>query len=200
MDEVGGFLCGALIVLAVITVLGHCIWVMLAAIVRWLAGAGNDPSKPSRRCPACHLRLPAEAIRCKHCGRELTPVPIPQAADDLPATLRQLARLHDRGWIETEEYERLVRLVRQDEGKAKQTPAAKPAEPAAAARRQPPIPAAVPKRVTAPPRAEHPAAPAPAASSRISLRRDNSGWRRNRGCHRARRTSRAARATGTTPR
>ena len=142
MDEMAGFLCGAFIVLAVIMVLGHCIWAVLAAIIRWLSGAGSEPSKPSRRCPACHLRLPAEAIRCKHCGRELTPQPVPQAAGDLPATLRQLARLHGRGWIETPEYERLIRLLRQAEAEAKQTLVAKPAAPAAAERRQPPVSAA----------------------------------------------------------
>lgn len=164
MNEIAGVLCVAFIVLAVITVLGHGIWAVLALLIRWLAGAGREPSKPSRRCPACHLRIPAEAIRCKHCGRELTPLPTPQAADDLPATLRQLARLHDRGWIETEEFERLVRLVRQDEVEAKQASAAKPAVAAATGRRQPPAPAAVPKATAAPPRLEKPAVPPPVAA------------------------------------
>lgn len=152
MDEIAGFLCGALIVVAVITVLGHCIWVIIAAIIRWLSGAGGEPSKPSRQCPACHLRIAAEAIRCKHCGRELKPLPIPRAADDLPATFRQLSRLHDRGWLETPEYERLIRLLRQAEAEAKPAPAGTRMQLAT-----------VPKPAAAPPRVEKPPVPTPAA-------------------------------------
>ena len=49
MDDVGGFLCVATIVVAVITVLGHGIWVMLAAIMGVLIPLvmhkfGRDPA------------------------------------------------------------------------------------------------------------------------------------------------------------
>ncbi len=164
MDDVGGFLCVATIVVAVITVLGHGIWVVLAAIVRWLAGAGRDSPKLPRHCPACRLRIPAESIRCKYCGCELTPLPAARPASDLPATLRQLARLHGRGWMETAEYERLVRLVRQDEAESSRPPAAMPAEPAGAERRQLPVRAAAPPPLTAPPRVEQPAVAASATA------------------------------------
>ena len=53
MDEVAGFLCVVVIVLAFITLLGHGIWVVLAAILRWLSGAGSVSQKAARPCPAC---------------------------------------------------------------------------------------------------------------------------------------------------
>ncbi len=141
MDDVVGFLCVAMIVVAIITVLGHGVWVAAAAIIRWLAGGGGDLSSPTRRCPACHGEISADAIRCRNCGRELVPLPVPQTADDLAAALRHLARLHGRGWIGTAEYDRLVRLMRQDEAGAKRPPAAsKPAAPLPRVK-QPAIPA-----------------------------------------------------------
>lgn len=122
MDEFAGLLCGLTIGVAVIAVVGHLIWIAVAACIRWLAGA-NVPAQPSvARCPACGASLRAGAVLCYHCGHRLlsrtaAAEGLPRAAaareDDQAATLRHLARLHQQGWLDRDDYQGLEALVRE---------------------------------------------------------------------------------------
>ena len=101
MDEIAGVLCGLLIGLTAIAVVGHLIWIAVAATVRWLSGANVAELHSAASCPACRARLPAGAVLCYRCGHRLVPKPaIPPAPatshrDDQAATLRHLARLEE---------------------------------------------------------------------------------------------------------
>jgi hypothetical protein len=46
MEEIAGILCGLLVVLTIVMVVGHGMWMVLAALFRWLAGEPSDPLKP----------------------------------------------------------------------------------------------------------------------------------------------------------
>lgn len=41
---------------------------------------GQPPIAPERKCPFCAETIKAEAIVCKHCGRDVEPVAIEEAA------------------------------------------------------------------------------------------------------------------------
>ncbi|MFO0878598.1 MAG: hypothetical protein U0840_14755 [Gemmataceae bacterium] len=70
------FVCGVVFVLLVITVVGHGIWLMLAALFRSMAGEEAKPAppidRPSRNesdyCPACQTYYRGDERRCISCG------------------------------------------------------------------------------------------------------------------------------------
>jgi len=122
MDEFAGVLCGLTIGLAVIAVVGHLIWISIAAVFRWLAGGNVSASQAVTRCPACGVSLHAGTVVCYRCGYRLVPkravaetVPRPTEGpgDDQAVTLRHLGRLHQQGWLTRDDYEGLVALVRE---------------------------------------------------------------------------------------
>src|SRR5262249_7561840 len=77
--EVGGLLCGLIVVLSIVTLLGHGIWVLLAALGRAIFGA--PPAEPRPAAPD-HDEL-----------------------RDILGTRRQLERLLERGILDRETYE-----------------------------------------------------------------------------------------------
>jgi hypothetical protein len=103
-----------LIVLTLVTLVGHGIWVLLA----WLFGAlaAAEPAEPPvaaidrrRRCPQCHrLLLPGQAT-CAVCD----PQSVGRAAElkDLEATARQTARFREDGTLDPALGERVLALV-----------------------------------------------------------------------------------------
>ena len=67
------FIVPLLIVLCVVTLVGHLIWVMLAAIFRAIAGAvADDATENAVRCPVCGTRNPAARQRCQSCNQPLS--------------------------------------------------------------------------------------------------------------------------------
>jgi hypothetical protein len=62
-----------------------CAWLLLGVIfgpfgfaVALLPKIENDPKESLAKCPFCAELVKPEAVKCKHCGSELTPVPKPQ--------------------------------------------------------------------------------------------------------------------------
>jgi hypothetical protein len=153
MDEIAGILCGLLIGLTAIAVVGHLIWIAVAAAVRWLSGANVAEEHAAANCPACAARLPVGTLLCYRCGHRLASKPalpflpaIPSTPatgqrDDQAATLRHLARLHQRGWMDTDDYEGLVALVREAGPEIESLPSAESAQPSVPQRREAAIPA-----------------------------------------------------------
>ena len=65
-------LVGLLLLLGLITVVGHAIWWMLAAIFRAVFGDSPDPAKPillSKECVECRASLKLGDEFCHVCGR-----------------------------------------------------------------------------------------------------------------------------------
>jgi hypothetical protein len=103
----------AFVVLVLVTVIGHGIWVVVAAIIRALAGG---PRRSSAKvlpieCPGCGRLLPFQRGDCEWCGLDLTS---PKAAEltDLEATDRQLERFWRRKVLERSLLERLQDAIR----------------------------------------------------------------------------------------
>ena len=103
---------------AIVTVVGHALWLMLAALYRSILGQpassaspqSSAPSAPNAaqvRCPNCGFQLPINAPFCPSCG---LPKPTELRVDllaDLAATKRQLERFRDSGRIDSDTYAKL---------------------------------------------------------------------------------------------
>lgn len=141
-EEAVGLLCLLVVVLAVVTVVGHVIWLVLEALLRAMSGSQVQP-----RCPRCQSGAFFDG-RCPHCGYpgevKLRP------ADEIKAAARQLRRLFDQSKISEEQYEAILNQLK-GELDALQQPPARPVTQ-------------LPPRLVYPPAASAPAATtAPAA-------------------------------------
>src|ERR1044072_3303203 len=81
--------------LAIMTVVGHVIWLIIAAVLRWISkGDKEPPPPPSRR------------------SRIFDAPPVFESRDDLAAFERQLVRFYTDGKINDEVYEQLIARFR----------------------------------------------------------------------------------------
>ncbi|MFN0111540.1 MAG: hypothetical protein ACKVZH_21965 [Blastocatellia bacterium] len=117
-------LVGLLFALGIITVIGHAIWWMVAAIFRAVFGASPEPAKPvpfTSQCAECGASLKLNDDFCSACGRSQKAKPDPLA--DLAMTARQMDRFLNLGKIDAaihasvmaaieEERERLTQPLR----------------------------------------------------------------------------------------
>src|SRR5688500_14755584 len=94
-------------VLAVITVIGHVVWLMAAEVVSWFL----KPDTSTNHRPVNYGRIVTDA----------GPASQPRPADDLAATERQLTKFYADGKINDEIYEQLMARIR-----AERAPAATP--------------------------------------------------------------------------
>jgi hypothetical protein len=103
----------ALVVLALVTLIGHGIWMLLAALVRALTGGPRRPPRTAQpiECPGCGRLLPDPMHRCEWCGMDLAG---PAAAEltDLEATARQLERFRTGKVLDRSLLERLQDAIR----------------------------------------------------------------------------------------
>jgi hypothetical protein len=101
------------IVMAIITVVGHGIWVFLAWLNRIVSGGVGERRLEHRRtdlskdrCPYCEWPMAPGQLRCGRCGG-LRAKAVNTELDDLAATQRQLMRLVEAGSLDIETYKRL---------------------------------------------------------------------------------------------
>src|SRR4051794_14679121 len=85
-----------LIAVAVITLVGHSIWVICALVLRGLFGSPSRPPlqtgdalSEARFCPACRNRMAPGARHCLGCGLEVTSAAARELAE-FAVVLRQL--------------------------------------------------------------------------------------------------------------
>ena len=167
------------VVVALITLVGHALWLLFAAVFGALFGRQTRRSEDEVRCRHCRrwttLRLP----RCEWCGH-----PLMSEAAELAAFRRQLDRLAQEGAIKPEAAQALV--AKAEEQRRRRAEAARPQPPAAVVRppqpgellvradvaemKPPPIPRRVePASVTSPgPPPGQPAPAAPAATPAVA--------------------------------
>jgi hypothetical protein len=94
------------LVTALVTLVGHGIWVLLAAILRVLFGV----SEASARCRYCGRNSSVARGRCQWCGQSLSSPPADEQAD-LAAVTRQLQRWQARGALKPGTVGRLLSRV-----------------------------------------------------------------------------------------
>jgi hypothetical protein len=154
-----------LILLAIMTVVGHVIWVVIAAIIRWMFDLGATKDTPTSR--VIYTPPPAN--------------PHAERLKDLAATERQIVRFYTEGKIIDEIYEKLLARIREEreyltyrhQPRPEPTPQPRPeprpapqifqAEPVTppSPRYEPPPRQETPPRHEAPPRREPPPPPPP---------------------------------------
>lgn len=109
-----GFLCISAFVLAVITILGHGIWLVLAYIFRQINGGEVVPTPAGKPCPYCRHPQGVIAGRCIACGRVPQVNPGAALEQDLEATARHLKRLYDRKVIPQQQFDELMLVIGSD--------------------------------------------------------------------------------------
>ncbi|MBC7852528.1 MAG: hypothetical protein IAF94_03745, partial [Pirellulaceae bacterium] len=108
-----GFLCGLGCVLAVVTLVGHGIWVVLAFIFRQMS-SDAPPRASGKPCPYCRHPQGVVAGRCIACGRVPQVNPGAALEQDLEATARHLKRLFDRKVLPQQQLEELMLVINSD--------------------------------------------------------------------------------------
>jgi hypothetical protein len=100
MNELPFILLVFLVAVAIITLVGHGIWVVLAAIL----GGGKQPR---RKCVFCERPTSCTAQRCEWCGRDLRSLTAAEMAD-LAAVERQLRRFRENHALKPETVDNLM--------------------------------------------------------------------------------------------
>jgi hypothetical protein len=95
------------VVVAVVTLVGHGVWVLLATICRALFAGFREPQI---RCRHCGHNSTMTGGRCQRCGPSLCSPPADEQAD-LAAVTRQLERWQSRGVVKPRTVERLLNRI-----------------------------------------------------------------------------------------
>ncbi len=114
------------IILLIVTLVGHGIWVLLAAIF------GGGRKKPTQTCPFCRRSTPLDRDRCDWCGKDLAS-PMARELSDLDVVRRQLQRFREKGTLTPQVADRLLRQLQDYRQQLLQPAAARRAAPIAAA-------------------------------------------------------------------
>ena len=101
-----------LFVLAIVMLVGHGLWVLVAWFFRAISGQQKPvgPAAPMR-CPSCSGLFWLEKGRCRFCGYASTGPPTNPLQSDLEATTRQLNRMFHTGLINQTLHNQLLRLL-----------------------------------------------------------------------------------------
>lgn len=145
---------GLLFVLLLVALVGHGLWVFLAAIFRIVTNTPAPvPGGKETECPRCERLMPPWADECPACGLNRQG-PLAKELADLAATARQLERFEKLGAADRATAESLAALILQRKReilglpvrlRAEPKPLPAPAAPAA------PAPMAAPEPVSPPP-------------------------------------------------
>jgi len=106
-----------LIVLGIITVVGHAIWWMIAAILRAFFGSTPQPVKLTslkKECVECGEALSLNDEFCANCGRSQKPVSKPDPLIDLAMTARQLDRFLNLGKIDVATHQAVMNAIEEE--------------------------------------------------------------------------------------
>ena len=105
------FLLLLLFVLAVVTLVGHGLWLLVSALVSALGGGRNPAQQVAwEGCAGCGMKIAPDAGRCWWCGLEQASAAAAELTD-LRATGRQLRRFHEQGLLDITAFERLEAKV-----------------------------------------------------------------------------------------
>jgi hypothetical protein len=107
-------LCGGLLILAMVVggvaVVGHLLWLMLAAIFKAMSGIDTD--RRALRCPACNHELRLHQAKCVQCGCRVSMPPSITREDPEVEFEKQLTGLLNRGVIDAALFKKLSQAAR----------------------------------------------------------------------------------------
>ncbi len=138
-DDVLAFAFGLLLLL-VLTVVGHLLWCAFAWLIRLVSGAPKPADAGHRQCPFCEKWTTPSGNRCQWCGRDLAGKPAEELAD-LRAMRRQVQRLAKAGRLTAAQLVELHPILEAREQEILRPAGATPALPSAAP------PAAIPPTI-----------------------------------------------------
>ncbi len=95
------------ILLVVVTVIGHGIWVVLAWIVRAMAGTPRKEERVQMSCPWCDQTTSIQGGRCQICGRTLFD-PKAKSTSELKAVRRRIQTWQNQGKLPPEHAKALL--------------------------------------------------------------------------------------------
>ncbi len=101
------------IIVTVVTVVGHGIWVILAATIRALFGRGRSTSPSPTRCVSCGHPSGIVNGQCTFCGHVTTTL----VDRNLSTTRDQIEDLYHRGLLEEEPYQAVNRAISVERGR-----------------------------------------------------------------------------------
>ncbi|HQR31817.1 MAG TPA: hypothetical protein PLK30_03700 [Blastocatellia bacterium] len=111
-------LVGLLIVLGIVTVVGHAIWWMFATIIKALLGSSSEPAKQrillSNECAGCGASLKFDDDFCSVCGR---PQKLSSHADplaELTIVIRQMDRFLNLGKIDPATHQQVINVIEEE--------------------------------------------------------------------------------------
>ncbi|MEX2176329.1 MAG: hypothetical protein WD872_18345 [Pirellulaceae bacterium] len=114
-DELLAFLCGLAFFLVVVTVVGHLLWLLAAAIFRSISGELRpQPVSTGRQCAQCGAAASVQGGRCTACGAVPAIVPGEAQREELKSTARQLWRLLWERRISQRQYDEMMVPVMAD--------------------------------------------------------------------------------------
>src|SRR5262245_34094306 len=103
------------VVLAIIVVVGHCTWLLIAWFIRQLMGSTKQATEPlmlrSWRCLHCSLDVSEQSPVCIRCGTARPSALTIERLKDLAATERQLERFERTGKLDQQSYSQLQTLI-----------------------------------------------------------------------------------------
>jgi hypothetical protein len=113
MEVIFGFLFVLLMVLAVVTVIGHAIWLICAAVVHSFRSAEtvSVASLLTWRCDTCSSNVGVEWLFCGNCGNPKPSKTNVRRFRDLATTERQLAQFLDKDKLDPETFQNIKRVI-----------------------------------------------------------------------------------------
>jgi hypothetical protein len=114
MSEFVAILVILLVILCIVAVVGHGLWLLVAAIVRGLAGEIMTVGGTRTRCVSCGNPRGVVGGRCRVCGAIATLPLRLTLVSDIDATARQLQRLASRGAITAEQEAEFLQILREE--------------------------------------------------------------------------------------
>jgi hypothetical protein len=100
-----------ILIIGMVTVIGHGIWVLLAAILRAYSGESKETSASPSRCVECGTGLRAGDDFCHACGRWQRVQSNPGVMAELTIAARQLDRLLNQGKLDVETHKRVMQII-----------------------------------------------------------------------------------------
>jgi hypothetical protein len=108
-------LCFAAFLLAIVTVVGHGIWVAIAWMISAVSSEGESTTAAQGKpCAACGARFGVQRGVCVMCGAVPSVGTGQTLRSELTVTARQLRRLVDRNLISQDQYNQLAAIISAD--------------------------------------------------------------------------------------
>ena len=129
MNELYSLLLGLLCILGIVAVMGHFLWLGVAALFRALSGESSPQPKQPLRCPCCDVPLVDDVRVCLACGWPESVKGDQAAKAALDNLLEQVRRLEQLGVVNSAAAGRLLTSITEERRQVTQPTAVAPPVP-----------------------------------------------------------------------